>query len=91
MTTRDEMSLSVGLATGPAGTGYAPDDQATRLYDLTSDPANLYVGYGTQGADPTKAVWTIRRIGLSSGAPTASNWTAKGSAVWTNRASESYL
>lgn len=85
------MSLNVGLATEPAGTGYSPADETTRLYDLTSDASNLYVGYGTQGADPTKAVWTIRRISLSSGSPTQSRWTAKGVAIWANRASETYL
>jgi hypothetical protein len=91
VTIRDEQSLGTTLSTVPAAAGYAPDDQTVRMYDLTSDPNNLYIGYGTQGADPTKAVWTIRRIALSSGSPTQSNWTAKGAAVWTNRATESYL
>lgn len=88
---RDETSLSTVLQTIPTANGYSPQDQVDTLYDLTSDANNYYIGYGTQGADPTKAVWTIRRIALTSGSPTQSQWTAKGAAVWNNRATETYL
>lgn len=88
---RDESLATTSLAGTPAANGYAPSDQVYAVYDLTSDPANLYIGYATQGADPAAGVWTIRRIGMTSGSPSTSRWTAKGLAVWNNRASETYL
>ena len=64
-------------------------------YDLAGTDY-LYVGYADPLPDGTarttaEAVWTIRRITLTAGSPTASQWTAKGQAVWDNRVSESYI
>lgn len=89
--TRDEWSINPTVQHIPAGNGYTALDGSTTLYDLSSDPNNLYIGYGTQGADPSGPGWTIRRIALTGGSPSNSQWTAKGAAVWNNRASESYL
>lgn len=90
-TTRDDWSVEHAERQLPAGNGYANEDVVTTLFDLTSDPSHYYIGYAQQGSDPAAGVWTIRRITLSSGSPTESQWTAKGVAVWNNRATETYL
>lgn len=86
----DEHASNRELVLRPAGALYAPEDQITTLFDLSSTTA-LYIGYGPQGSDPAQPQWTIRKITLTSGSPTASNWTAKGAAVWANRTTETYL
>lgn len=59
-------------------------------------PTVIYVGYadyvGTTDTAPadSSASWTIKKITLVSGNPTAVEWTVEGAGVWDNRASESY-
>lgn len=88
---RDETSVTTAVLASPVANGYSPNDETDTVYDLTSDVNNLYIGYAQQGSAQSGAYWSIRRIGLTSGSPTSSQWTAKGLAVWNNRASETYL
>jgi len=59
-------------------------------------PTVIYVGYadyvGTPDAAPADSdpAWTIKKITLTGGSPTAIEWTVEGAGVWTNRASETY-
>jgi hypothetical protein len=69
--------------------GFRPDGRVQRRYDIQAD--TIYVGTSPLGTDPTGTGWTIKKITLSSGNPTASQWTSVGTAVWNNRTSESYL
>lgn len=66
---------------------------ATRIEIL---PDVIYVGYadyvGTTDTAPADSSpsWTIKKITLVGGSPTAIEWTVEGAGTWTNRASESY-
>lgn len=86
---RDESIATTSLTGLPVGNGYAPADGVDVAYDLTSDPANLYIGYAPLGSSQANPVWTIKRIAQVSGTPVATQWTGR-TAVWNNRASESY-
>lgn len=88
---RDEWSVSPSVPLVPVANGYSSNDEVDVAYDLASDPANLYIGFAIQGSAQSDAVWTIKRIALSSGSPVSTQWTAKGVAVWNNRGSETYL
>jgi len=51
----------------------------------------IYIGYAPIGSLESENVWTIRKMDLdSNGNPITERWTAVGSAVWTNRTSETY-
>lgn len=51
----------------------------------------IYIGYADIGVLESAAGWTIRKMVLdSNGNPTAETWTAVGTAIWNNRASEVY-
>lgn len=88
---RDETVATTSLTGLPVANGYAPVDNVDTQLDLGSDPSNLYIGYGVQGSATSSPVWTIKRIGLTGGNPAKIQWTAKGAAVWDNRATETYL
>ena len=62
-------------------------------YDIGT--SYIYVGYADYDLDanvPAEAspAWTIRRITLTAGSPTASEWTKPGAGTWDDRATESY-
>ena len=53
-------------------------------------PTVIYVGVAERGALSSDAMWTIKKIDFDgSGNPTLTRWTAT-TAVWDNRASETY-
>lgn len=57
-------------------------------YDIGT--STIYIGTAARGTAATAAGWTIRRITLVSGNPTISEWTNAGTAIWDNRAVETY-
>lgn len=60
-----------------------------RRYDFTASA--IYVGAAPAGAATSAASWTIKKIGLDAGGnPTYSQSTNIRSAVWNNRATETY-
>lgn len=69
------------------------DKRTVTRYDIGSTA--IYVGYAnylTDGTAPADASpsWTIKKITLTNGSPTKTEWTSPGGGTWTNRASESY-
>ena len=57
---------------------------------LDIQPDVIYVGYAARGADQSLPQWTIKRITLVSGNPTAVEWSTENDVVWDDRASETY-
>ena len=78
------------------GRGLSDDKREHKVYDLT-DSSALYIGSAdfdpsTGSAPDTSApAWTIRKITLTAGSPTASTWTYPGGGIWDNRTTETYL
>lgn len=70
------------------------EKRTTTRYDIGSTA--IYVGYADylgDGSAPSDSdpAWTIKRITLSGGSPTKTEWTNPGGGTWDNRASESYV
>lgn len=73
------------------GTNVTVKDAVTaKRFDVASSPY-IYIGEAALGADESSAVWTITRYDLTSGANYKETRTAYGTAVWTDRATETYL
>ena len=50
----------------------------------------IYVGYAAENMTAAQAAWTIKKITLVSGNPTQITATAPYTAVWDDRATETY-
>lgn len=57
------------------------------VYDMGD--TTIYVGYGVLGSATSAAVWSIKRVTLVAGNPTAAQWSPLNS-VWDDRASLVY-
>jgi hypothetical protein len=58
-------------------------------YDLSSTTV-MYIGQAAQGALPSAAVWTIKKITFTAGGnPLQTTWSST-TAIWDNRALETY-
>lgn len=82
----------------------APGDPAqvvvSRTLGIGSDPAYqrrfdisdtvTYTGRAAHGVASSAPGWTIMRTTLVAGVPTTETWTGVGTAVWDNRATETY-
>lgn len=79
-----------GLATEITLTKFARGDvRYQKRYDIQSDV--IYTGFAPNALATNATGWTIKRVQLDvSGNPTAEQWTGDGSAVWDNRATETY-
>ena len=65
------------------------DGRDQRRYDFTASA--IYVGAAPAGAATSAASWTIKKIGLDAGGnPTYTQSTGIQTAVWNNRATETY-
>jgi hypothetical protein len=68
--------------------GYRFDKRVQKAFDIQA--AIIYVGVSPLATSLAGTGWTIQKITLVAGNPTASNWTAVGTAIWNNRAAETY-
>lgn len=53
-------------------------------------PTTIYTGYAAPGTADSAAAWTIQRIVFTGATAIDETWTTVGTAVWDNRASETY-
>lgn len=74
-------------STGASSSGAATENVQSAI-DIQSTV--IYVGTAARGEATSDPVWTIKKVTLSSGNPTAITWTDEESAVWDNRTSEAY-
>ena len=61
-----------------------------RRFDIQLANNVIYIGFAAQGVLTSASTWTIKRITLSGGLPTAIQWSTPGNVIWDNRASVSF-
>jgi hypothetical protein len=68
---------------GGGGPALAANQQR---FDIS--PSVIYAGTAARGVDETDAVWTVKKIELSSGDPTSIMWATE--IAWNDRTTEEY-
>lgn len=84
----NDLTRVLDMRPGASGLYEVDDGRVQARYDIGT--TTIYVGTAALGAAASAASWTIRKITLSGGNPTQSQWTALRTAVWNNRATETY-
>lgn len=78
------------MSFAPAAPPVGNSPYCQRLYDFTSTPSTIYIGWADLGAAASAAAWTINRIQLDAAQnPSAIQWSAINS-VWNDRLIISY-
>lgn len=87
-----DRQLGVVSVTGNVATTPALPRQKKRIEFIPSSaaPTTIYTGYAPNGTADSAASWTIQRIVFTGTTAIDETWTAVGSAVWANRATETY-